>query len=318
MHGYAKLLHELSFQLCMYRHVDLLSELSTELGVLRYGALLPERSLEFRLYWYGDLLPKLSNELGLPLKNESAGKPLTDADFWKNYWGHHHPTSELKQVFFDSVLDRFPKGNQRFIELGGFPGQYAAFFKKQLGYDVTLLDFHADPSAVAAQEALHGFAPGSIRCVQGDLFALKPDPSYDVVFSAGFIEHFKDPLAVLKKHTEYLAPGGFLFVSVPNLLGVSGWVQKWMDQENYQAHDLKCMDPNQLRKAAEDLGLEQIRVEHLGSPHLWLDHPERFSRWQRVSVHLASMAVKKVGLFAKGKWISPFLLLTAQKPTARS
>lgn len=39
--------------------------------------------------------------------------------------------------------------------------------------------------------------------------------SFDLVFSVGVIEHFKDPIPIIKEQTRVLKKGGFLIIDVP-------------------------------------------------------------------------------------------------------
>ena len=49
---------------------------------------------------------------------------------------------------------------------------------------------------------------------------------FHIVYSLGFIEHFKELNIVVKKHTELLKPGGILLLGVPNLGGIYSFLLK--------------------------------------------------------------------------------------------
>ncbi len=52
--------------------------------------------------------------------------------------------------------------------------------------------------------------------VAGDAAALSfPDETFDVVFSQGLLEHFRDPLPLLREQVRVLKPTGSLIVDVP-------------------------------------------------------------------------------------------------------
>jgi SAM-dependent methyltransferase len=99
--------------------------------------------------------------------------------------------------------------------------------------------------------------------VEAQLFkgdALSPNPlprdSFDLVFSAGFIEHFEDGCGVVRTIGEYVKPGGVLITLVPNLVGVWGPVQRRLDPEVYSVHTLYTAQAlDSLHRAA---GLEPV------------------------------------------------------------
>jgi len=55
------------------------------------------------------------------------------------------------------------------------------------------------------------------RDIFGDLSDL---PSFDIVFSMGFIEHFSDLDSIVGKHVELLKKHGILLLGVPNYRGI--------------------------------------------------------------------------------------------------
>lgn len=241
---------------------------------------------------------------------------LTTRQFWLDYWRNVRSQPVPRQVFFSSLLDRFPPAPARFLEIGGFPGTYSAYFRKYLGYEVSLLDFVIAPEVVAEVERVNGLAPETIRCIEGNLLERSPSPDFDVVFSAGFLEHFRETETLFSRHCDYLAPGGTLFISMPNFRGVSGWVQMCLDPANYAAHNLECMEPALLRSLAEKAGLENVRVEYHGVPHLWLEQTARGGRPVRRLVALLSALLQRSGEWLHGRWFSPYLVITATKGPA--
>jgi len=109
-----------------------------------------------------------------------------------------------------------------------------------------------------------------------------------------------------------LAPGGFLFLSVPNFRGIAGWFQKIADPDNSRAHNLPCMHPEVLARLATGHGLPEIRVDYAGEPHLWMDHPEKLPAWVRTLVPWISAILRRLPW--RGRWLSPYIMLTATNP----
>jgi SAM-dependent methyltransferase len=238
---------------------------------------------------------------------------LTDRDFWINYWRSTTIDPVSAEPFFKKWLRYFPSGPVRFVEIGGFPGSYSAYFKKFLGYEVTLLDFVVDPEVIQRVEKINEIRAGSIEVIQADFVRAEVTRKFDVVFSAGFIEHFTDTDLVFRKHCDYLAKGGTLFISLPNFKGISGWIQKWVDPANYAAHSIESMNVDLMRDLCAHHGLTPHFVGYDGVPHVWLDHPEKSSKMVGRLVDLLSTILQQTRGWIKGKWISPFIIVVATK-----
>lgn len=241
---------------------------------------------------------------------------LTTRDFWVNYWAKTKAGVVTDYVFFNSLLHYFPKAPASMLEIGGFPGSLATYFKKFHKYDVTLLDYVIVSDIVHEVENINGLKKGEIQTIEGDLFELTPSKKFDVVISTGFIEHFTNVEDVFRKHVEYMNNGGTLFISVPNFKGISGFVQKWVDRPNYDVHNLDVMELSVFRNLSAKYNLKIKFLDYYGRPNMWIDHPEKTSLFARVFVKLTNIALKHTfrltnGRFMKSRTLSPFIVLIA-------
>lgn len=80
---------------------------------------------------------------------------------------------------------------------------------QNLGNDVTGIEESAAACAVAASRLSH--------VVQGDLVHAEPSGTYDVIIFADVLEHLAWPVGVLKRYQQFLAPGGTVIISLPNV-----------------------------------------------------------------------------------------------------
>lgn len=105
-----------------------------------------------------------------------------------------------------------PRG-WRILEVGAGTGRDAVALARA-GASVVTIDYvvgSLDLTVKAAAAAQVTLAP-----VGGDGLAMPfADDSFDVVFHQGLLEHFRDPLPLLRENIRILKPGGFLVIDVP-------------------------------------------------------------------------------------------------------
>jgi SAM-dependent methyltransferase len=203
----------------------------------------------------------------------SEGEPLADAAYWDGYWAGRRPRAVGRHFYYGKLLDRALRGRpyRTFIELGGFPGSFAVYVTRRFGYRATLLDSHVDSDALADFLRTNGLGPDAIDVVEGDLFELALADRFDVVLSAGLIEHFADVRPILERHLAFLAPGGTLVVTVPNLRGINGRLQARFDPDSLAVHNLAIMDPAVLERLLRELGLASVEAFYYGRFRVWLE-----------------------------------------------
>jgi 2-polyprenyl-3-methyl-5-hydroxy-6-metoxy-1,4-benzoquinol methylase len=132
-----------------------------------------------------------------------------------------HSAAELKyDVFNDSpgsthqlVVSLVPEG-ARVLEFGCATGYMSEVLKLRLGCVVTGVELEPDAAAVASTRA--------DRVIVGDaevldLDELLDDEEFDAVLFADVLEHLKDPGALLRRIRPFIAPGGVVVASIPNV-----------------------------------------------------------------------------------------------------
>lgn len=249
-----------------------------------------------------------------------AEKSLTDYQFWKNYWlnkdhlifkipSNYPFTKELKAITQQKSI-------QNLIEIGGFPGYYSVWARKELSIQPTLLDFVILPELVE-QLKMANDCEGDIEIVEKDLFSedLTLHNTFDLAISNGLIEHFENTKDIIARHVAFLKPQGNLFISLPNFKGLNGWFQKTFDVENYNKHYIPCMEINLLHQICKELGLENIEVVYTGGFMLWLENESIQPTWVKIFKKACWLPLK---IFFKifpveTRYFSPYILITATK-----
>ena len=130
-------------------------------------------------------------------------------------------------------------GGRRILEVGAGTGRDAVALAKA-GAEVVTLDYVSGSLGLTVKAA--GAVGVTVAPVcgngEGSPFA---DGTFDVVFHQGLLEHFPDPLPLLRDNIRILKPGGHLVVDVPQtfhyytlgkqvLIALNKWFAGWETQ----------------------------------------------------------------------------------------
>ena len=244
---------------------------------------------------------------------------LTDRDFWVKYWESKTDLSVVipeNYLFHRQLADIVKRDKvQTAIELGGFPGYYAVFLRKYFKLDVSLLDYFVHPPITKALLESNDLKEEDVHIIETDLFKYVPEKQYDLVLSCGLIEHFHDTADIINRHIAFMKPGGTLFITLPNFKALNGWFQKRYDRENYDKHNIDCMDPVLLANICRKAGLEVLQARYFGNFSLWLENEKE----KPLAVRALKKAIWLTGkIFTKmipfnSKQLSPYIIIEAKK-----
>jgi 2-polyprenyl-3-methyl-5-hydroxy-6-metoxy-1,4-benzoquinol methylase len=197
---------------------------------------------------------------------------LTNREYWEDRWKtvrepkeirrdtKHALNSELVKIF-DTYLPQQTELN--ILEIGGAPGQFLAYFAREFGYSAHAIDY----STIGCDKMREAFERVNLNLTvyHRDIFSDLSDlPSFDIVFSMGFIEHFSDLDAVVGKHVELLKVQGTLVLGVPNYRGISQVVLKRLAPQKLSMHNLETMDINRWESFEKKYGLETLFKAYIG------------------------------------------------------
>ncbi len=207
---------------------------------------------------------------------------LTDKKFWDDGYKNQlsffpenieYPiTKKIYEVFDNNFFI-----NKSVFEIGCFPGRFLYHFGK-LGFILNGIDQTLYLDSMVSWFKQNNFKLGEF--IKDDLFNLKLENKYELVFSSGFIEHFKNFDEVINIHTKLVSKDGYIFITTLNF---AGFIQKYLhifldSKENFYAHNLKSMDYKKWKNILEKDNFEIIDGGYMGGFDFWIANKNIFAR----------------------------------------
>ena len=163
-------------------------------------------------------------------------------DHWESYWKGH---ADLDRTYSTGgrlareVMADGPVDGRRVLEVGAGSGRDALALSRA-GARTFVLDYSPASLALVQRQAREqGVA---ISLVRADALAMPfRDGSFELVFHQGLLEHFRDPMPLLRENARIAARGGRVIVDVPQtfhlytvmkrgLMLVDRWFAGWETQ----------------------------------------------------------------------------------------
>jgi SAM-dependent methyltransferase len=156
-----------------------------------------------------------------------------------------------------------------FLEIGCAPGKILAWVAQVLRAEVAGVDY-SERGLDSARHLFLGLGiVGDLRCE--DIFRTTfKSASFDIVFSAGVIEHFENPSGIVQQHVRLAKPGGKVIITIPNYGGIWGRVQRYFDPENLAIHNLAIMQPPALQQILVERPMAKCYAYPSGRVSPWL------------------------------------------------
>jgi 2-polyprenyl-3-methyl-5-hydroxy-6-metoxy-1,4-benzoquinol methylase len=261
----------------------------------------------------------------------------TDEHYWERTWFssdvprpvdlndhslRNHATLALN-TFFEQALAPISGRGDSLIELGCAHSKWLPYFARRFGLQVTGLDY-VERGCETSRHMLHAAGvTGAI--VHGDVFNPPHDliDRFDVVYSAGLVEHFESTTDAISACAAFAKPGGFIVTIVPNLTGLIGFLQRVLDRQVYNKHIV--LGPDQLRAAHEAAGLTVQDCRYLLSANFAVvNHPtirpmalNKAVRGILIAVTLAVWLLEYVVTIPPSRLLSPYVACVAKRRSTR-
>jgi SAM-dependent methyltransferase len=173
---------------------------------------------------------------------------------WEEFWSS---SPGLEDVYANDgrvvafLASRLDLKGKRVLEVGAGTGRDSVELAAR-GAEVWTLDY-SEESLRILREVSAARVPSQehLGIVSGDARALPfRNDSFDVVFHQGLLEHFRDPLALLRENHRVLKTGGHVLVDVPQryhyytlmkhaLMAVDKWFAGW--ETEFSAGELSTL-----------------------------------------------------------------------------
>lgn len=198
-------------------------------------------------------------------------------------WAHRTRMGLLRGLFVEvrniqRLLKCHIKPGMRVLEIGCAPGHTLAWVAQALKVEVAGLDYSIRGIDHARRLFDRLDIPGDLRCE--DVFqASFQESTFDCVYSCGVIEHFDDPRQIVEIHVRLLKPGGSALITIPNLSGIYGRIQRYFDEDILSLHNLNIMNPVSLTGLAPAHLVQDVRSYPFGRPSAMFILDKKLPKW---------------------------------------
>lgn len=255
----------------------------------------------------------------------------TSKAYWENVWNHQFdtpvlsPGSKIISHEFDRAFDRAVRfafdtwggKAETLLEIGCGGSCYLPYFAKYHGLKVFGLDYSETGCELARKALADQHVDGEIR--QGDMYEPQNDfGPFDVVFSNGLLEHFQDTAAAVSALKAFIKPGGLMISIIPNMYGMTGFLQKHLFREVYDTHvlhDLRSIASAHIAAGLEVLATRYFMTVNFGVVRGRYDYTTlgRIIPYMRTGLNLLFWSLGRlIGRSWPNRFSSPYILCVAK------
>jgi SAM-dependent methyltransferase len=252
---------------------------------------------------------------------------IVEKSFWENdyYWAEAKlPCRVDMEMPFDRSLARAlaaqapAASGERVLEVGCAPAKWLIFYAERFGARVAGIEYSEKGARLSRENLAAAGVAGEVH--EADFLEMEPE-QHELVVSIGFIEHFDDPMEVLARHLEFVAPGGRLAVGVPNFRGLNGALQRLAEPRYLALHNTTAMRRGLFRGFARTHDLELLHLGYLGGfdpAIIRLGDGPLFSLGRAMpgAVTLLARRLRSLGVADRleHRWLSSYLLAVYRVP----
>lgn len=195
---------------------------------------------------------------------------LTDEQFWTEIWElQQHKVRKLRWLYvanrqlaklFQRGLDPFKR--LKLIEIGCADSLWLPYLAQNYNSEVYGIDFSEIGCQLAKRNLAIKGVEATIICQDFFAFAKSHPMEFDFAYSMGVIEHFTDPMGILREMRRILKVGGKMLIVIPNLRGMYTPIAKIASPNLLEKH--KVIRPVDLRRYLQTVGFSVTEVGYTG------------------------------------------------------
>lgn len=226
--------------------------------------------------------------------------------------------------YFLEAFSEIETSGMKLLEIGCAKSAWLPYFVKEFGFKVQGIDYSEIGCKKARKILLKAGVGGEIVCA--NFFSPPNDMygAYDVVVSFGVAEHFDDTKLCIKAFSNFLKPNGIMITIVPNMGGLIGLAQKFLNRQVFYMH--KIIDSETLQKTHEICGLEVLDCNYfilsnfyvVNLKGLRIDSVAFLVKKNIMRLFLGSSLIgwfieSKIGFFKESKLLSSYVFCRSKK-----
>jgi len=195
---------------------------------------------------------------------------------WDNSWARQKPPikvdyNDIYQYWhMHQILKRVINRDSSVLECGCAPAQWLAYFATEYNCEVCGIDNSAAGLNLSKRN-LEMQGINRFRLIEGDVNHIPLDGNiFDVVFSTGLLEHFSNPMVVVKEMVRVLKPNGLLIIRIPNFhLGSLMWLMEGVLFRHGVPETQFKLNLNDVNSWLHEQNLRILNSEYIG---LYVNH----------------------------------------------
>ena len=156
----------------------------------------------------------------------------------------------------------------KILEIGSAPGNNLVRLSQQFGFTPYGVEYSESGAQLNRKVFIsNNISPDNVIHADflSDDFQKQYSGYFDIVISAGLIEHFEDVDNIIEKHINLLTDGGCLIVSIPNLRGVNYLWQRLFNKDLLAMHNLDIMQKRKFSKLFNKASLSALFCDYYGT-----------------------------------------------------
>lgn len=182
---------------------------------------------------------------------------LTTKKHWDEGWKRNFKPSIITEndypAIFTTLFKRYLPYNKKFtcLEVGCVPGNYLIDLQRIFGYQIYGVDYSDRIDMLHETMKLNGIK--QYKVWQADILQFDIDMQFDVVFSVGLIEHFRDPTLCIRKMSSLVKKGGYFIINVPHFRNLQYLIHYISNKNLFETHNLEYMEAKKMKKLVENV-----------------------------------------------------------------